>query len=210
MKNKIFVGLAVVILLAGIIVAIWGFNIDISYKSYNLVDVKIGKDFNIKDIRNITNEVFGKQNVEIQRAGVYSDNIALKVNEITDEQKNNLNSKINEKYGLQNSVDDIQVNYIPSYRLRDIVKPYIIPLVSASVIVLAYMLFKYRKIGFGKVLAQVLGLSIIAELLFAAIIAITRYPVDRLVMPGAIIIYMSILTVLTGIFEKQIHSESEK
>ena len=210
MKNKIFFGLAVLVFLAGLIVAIWGFNVDMSYKSYNLVDVKIGKDFDMNDIRKIANDVFGKQDIEIQRAGIYSDNIVIKVNEINDEQKNNLNNKINEKYGLENSVDDITVNYIPSYRIRDIVKPYIIPLIVATALVLIYMAIRFRKIGVVQVISQVIILSVIAEVLFAGVIAITRFPVNRLVMPGAIIIYITILTVLTGMFEKQLSLNSEK
>ena len=210
MKNKIFFGLAVLVFLAGLIVAIWGFNVDMSYKSYNLVDVKIGKDFDMNDIRKIANDVFGKQDIEIQRAGIYSDNIVIKVNEINDEQKNNLNNKINEKYGLENSVDDITVNYIPSYRIRDIVKPYIIPLIVATALVLIYMAIRFRKIGVAQVISQVIILSVIAEVLFAGVIAITRFPVNRLVMPGAIIIYITILTVLTGMFEKQLSLNSEK
>lgn len=211
MKNKIFLGLVAIIVVVGIImVAIRGFNVDVSYKSYNLVDVKIGKDFNISDIKNITNEVFPNKNIEIQKAGVFSDNLVIKVDEISDEQKELLNSKINEKYGIEKKVEDIEVNYIPNFRLRDIVKPYIVPLAVSTVVIFVYMAVRFRKIGIVKVLGQTVLLAIIAEILFAAVIAITRYPVNRLVMPVAIVIYITIITVLTGMFEKQISSEKEK
>ena len=59
MKNKILLGLAIVILIGTIIIATVGFNVDSSYKGYNLINVKIGQSFNISDIKNITNEVFG-------------------------------------------------------------------------------------------------------------------------------------------------------
>ena len=203
MKNKIFVGLLLVILIGIIIISLLGFNVDFSYKNYNLVDIKIGQDFNISDIEIITNEVFPNQNIEIQKAGVYSDNVAIKVNEITDEQKNNLNTKINEKFGLENKVEDIQVNYVPSYRLRDIVKPYIIPMGIVTVSIFVYMAIRFRKIGIAKVLIQTSILTIIAELLYMSIIAITRYPVNRLVLPVGVVIYITIITVITGMYEKQ-------
>lgn len=203
MKNKILIGLAIVILVGIIITVAVGFNVDMCYRDYNLVDIKIGQDFNINDIKTITNEVFQKQNVEIQKAGVYSDNVVIKVNNITDEQKNLINTKINEKFGINNSVDDIKVNYIPSYKLRDIIKPYIIPLIITTVLILAYMAIRFRKIGIAKVISQAVILTIIAELLYASIIVITRYPVNRLVMPVGIVIYITIITVLTGMFEKQ-------
>ena len=203
MKNKILIGLAIVILVGIIITVAVGFNVDMCYRDYNLVDIKIGQDFNINDIKTITNEVFQKQNVEIQKAGVYSDNVVIKVNNITDEQKNLINTKINEKFGINNSVDDIKVNYIPSYKLRDIIKPYIIPLIITTVLILAYMAIRFRKIGIAKVISQAVILTIIAELVYASIIVITRYPVNRLVMPVGVVIYITIITVLTGMFEKQ-------
>lgn len=203
MKNKIFVILGIVVLVGIIIIATWGFNVDMCYKNYHLVDIRIGKDFNIKDIKDITNEVFKKENVKIHKAGVYSDNVAIKVTEISDEQKDLLNAKINEKFGIDNSVDDIQVNYIPSYRLRDIVKTYVIPLIITTILILGYMAIRFRKIGIAKVVSQVVSLTVIAEVLYASIIAITRYPVNRLVMPVGIIIYIIIIGVLTGMFEQQ-------
>lgn len=203
MKNKILIGLAIVIIIGIIIITFLGFNVDICYKNYNLVDIKIGQDFNINDIKQITNEVFPKKSVEIQKAGVYSDNLVIKVNEISDEQKNTLNTKINEKYGINNTVDDIQVHYIPSNRLRDVIKPYIVPMLITTALILIYISIRFRKIGIGKVLSQTIILTIIAEALYIAIIAITRFPVNRLVIPVAIVIYITIITVLTGMFEKQ-------
>lgn len=203
MKNKIFVGLSIVILIGIIVIAVFGFNVDFSYKNYHLVDIKIGQDFNISDIEAITNEVFASQKVEIQKAGVYSDNVVIKVDEISDEQKNTLNTKVNEKFGLENTVEDIEVNYIPSYRLRDIVKPYVVPMIVVTAIIFVYMAVRFRKIGSVKVLTQAAVLTVIAELLYVAIIAITRYPVNRLVLPVGVVIYITILTVLNGMFEKQ-------
>ena len=89
MKNKILLGLAIVILIGAIIIATAGFNVDLSYKGYNLIDVSIGQDFNVSDIKAITNEVFGKSKVEIQKAGDFKDNVVIKVSgDVTNEQKN--------------------------------------------------------------------------------------------------------------------------
>ena len=101
MKNKIFIGLSAIILIGIIVVAISKFNVGYSYKNHTMIDIKIGKEFNISDIKNITNEVFGKQDVEIQKSGTYSDNVVIKVDGITSEQKELLNSKINENTVLK-------------------------------------------------------------------------------------------------------------
>ncbi len=210
MKNKIFAILAIVVVIGIIIVCTLGFNVDFDYKGYHLIDINIGKDFNIKDIKSITNEVFNNTNVEIQKAGVFSDNVTIKVNEATEEQKQLLNTKINEKYGLENTYEDINDNYIPRYRLRDIIKPYAIPLSISTVIILIYMAIKFRKLGASKVIYQAVSYTIMGELLYGSIIAITRCPINRLVMSVAIIIYISIMTALTGIYEKQMNKRKNK
>lgn len=209
MKNKILIGLAIVILVGAILVAAVGFNVDASYKGYTLIDINIGQEFNINDIKAITDEVFGKSKVEIQKAGEFNDNVAIKVSEVTDEQKELLNNKINEKYGTENTLKDMKANYIPRFRLIDVVKPYIVPLITATLLILVYMAIRFRKLGVGKVLTQAIALPVIAELLYFALIAITRYPVNRLLMPVAVVIYITILTVLTGMFEKQLKTEEK-
>lgn len=209
MKNKILIGLAIVILVGAILVAAVGFNVDASYKGYTLIDINIGQEFNINDIKAITDEVFGKSKVEIQKAGEFNDNVAIKVSEVTDEQKELLNNKINEKYGTENTINDMKANYIPRFRLIDVVKPYIVPLIASTILILVYMAIRFRKLGVGKVLTQAIALPVIAELLYFALIAITRYPVNRLLMPVAVVIYITILTVLTGMFEKQLKTEEK-
>ena len=60
-----------------------------------------------------------------------------------------------------------------------------------------------------KIVAQLIGLSALAEALYVALIAITRFPVNRLVMPGAVTIYFVIVTFLTCGYEKQIKVDKE-
>nr|MCR5146818.1 hypothetical protein [Clostridia bacterium] len=185
MKNKIMLGLAVVILIGVIIIVAAGFNVDLNYKEYNLISVNIGKEFSVNDVKNIANEVFGKSKVEVQKAGVFGDNAAIKVSvmDITEEQKEQLNTKINEKYGTENKTSDMQINFVPRFRLLDIAKPYVIPLIAATVLILVYMVVRFRKIGAAKVLYQSIVLTVLAELLYFSILAITRYPINGLTMP---------------------------
>lgn len=205
MKNKILAGVAVIILIGIIIIAAVGFNLDTNYKEYKLIEIKIGKEFNISDIESITNEVFSKKKVEIQKVGDFEETVVIKLadSDISDEQKNTLNTKINEKFGIENSVDDITVNVVPKIKVFDLIKPYIVPIAIITVVVLIYMAIRFRKIGAVKVVVQTVGMTVMAELLYFAIIAITRHQINELVMPVALVIYVTILTLLTGMFEKQ-------
>ena len=205
MKNKILAGVAVIILIGIIIIAAVGFNLDTNYKEYKLIEIKIGKEFNISDIESITNEVFSKKKVEIQKVGDFEETVVIKLadSDISDDQKNTLNTKINEKFGIENSVDDITVNVVPKIKVFDLIKPYIVPIAIITVVVLIYMAIRFRKIGVVKVVVQTVGMTVMAELLYFAIIAITRHQINELVMPVALVIYVTILALLTGMFEKQ-------
>ena len=205
MKNKILAGVAVIILIGIIIIAAVGFNLETNYKEYKLIDIKIGKEFNISDIETITNEVFSGKKVEIKKIGDFEDSVAIKVTDtdVSDEQKNTLNTKINEKYGIENTVDSIKINSVPKIKVFDLIKPYIVPVIFITAIVLVYMAIRFSKIGAGKVVLQTLGMTAMAELLYFAIIAITRHPFNGMVMPVALVIYVAILMLLTRMFEKQ-------
>lgn len=205
MKNKILAGVAVIILIGIIIVAAFGFNLDTNYKDYKLIEVKIGKDFNISDIEAITKEVFSGKKTEINKIGDFGDSVAIKLadSDVSDEQKASLNTKINEKYGIENTVDNIKVDAVPKINVFDLVKPYIMPVVTITAVVLIYMVIRFRKFGAGKVLAQTVGMTVMAELLYFAVIAITRHPINGMVMPVALVIYVAILALLTSMFEKQ-------
>ena len=209
MKNKVFAVLAIVVVIGIIIVCTLGFNVEITYRGYHLIDMEIGTEYNVSDIRAITDEVFKGDFVEIQKTGVYSDNVAIKVYSVTEEQKELLNNKINEKYGLNNTVADMYVNYVPNYKLRDVAKPYIVPLAASTIVILIYAVIRFWKIGAAKVVYQIISLLIMAELLYGAISAITRFPVNAAVMPVGVVIYMAVITLLTGSFEKQIKAEKE-
>ncbi len=218
MKNKIFVGLAIVIIIGVIVVAALGFNVDVCYRESNLVEVQIGQEFNVNDIKAITGEVFGNSKVEIEKAGMFNNYALIRVKEINEEQKNQLNTKINEKYGIENKVEDINVEFIPRVRILDLVKPYVIPFATVTILVLIYFAIRFGKIGNAdslmrgaiKVVLHTACMTTIAELLYFSIIAITRYPFNRLVMPVAMVVYIAIVTVLTGIFEKQKFSLEEQ
>ena len=209
MKNKVLAGVAVIILIGIVIIAAFGFNFDVNYKEHKLIEVKIGKEFKVSDIEAITKDVFPGKKVQILTVGDFSDSLALRVadSDVTDEQKNNLNTKINEKYGIDNKVEDIKVNSVPKFKAIDLVKPYLIPFIIVTAVVILYMAIRYRKLGASKVALQAAGMTVMAELLYFAIIAITRHPIDGLVMPISLVIYVTILTLLTSMFEKQIKAE---
>ena len=61
------------------------------------VELNIGKEFTISEMKEITKQVFENQPVLIEQIEVYKDVASITTAEITDEQKNELVTKVNEK-----------------------------------------------------------------------------------------------------------------
>lgn len=269
MKKKLCI-LSVIIMIIGLIVVIAvGYNVDLKYKVHKSITVPIGEDFNISDISQITDEIFGRNNVSLEKAGVYNDSIIINVADVSDEQIVNLKNKINEKYNIVQkiyisigddySVDDIktianevfskedtnvekskdnekyvsiEANLIteqdleilnnkinekynltnktssisasnvikskemPRVRLTDMAKQYLFYTIIATIIVLVYFAIRFRKLGIAKVMLESISTIVFSELLYMAIIAITRASINKIIIIAAFAIYICVLTYL--------------
>lgn len=208
MKKKIIYGILIVIIIAGIvIVATQGLKADIIYSKNVKIDIYLGKDFENSDIKQIAQEVFGYDRIIVQKIELYGDMVSITIpdnnDENMDEKVEQLNSKINEKYELKNKVDDITVTHQPKIKLSSIFTPYIWPLAISALIILVYIIVRYRKIGIFRTIAFYAVTILASEAVYLSILAIARIPVNRLVMPIGLLIYVVVLTIVTTIKEKQ-------
>lgn len=210
-KQKILSVIIAVIVIAGAIVTgVKGLNYDLRYQETKNIELYIAKDFEIADIKAITDEVMGKSPVIIRKVEVYEDSVSITAKDITDEQKQSIIEKINERYETELSADSTQIETIPHTRGRDIAKPYIIPFIISTVIILVYMAIRYRKIGILKTLLTTISTSVAAQAVLLSIIAITRIPVGRLTIPMIVTVYMLTLVGLTTNFEKKLEIKKEE
>ncbi len=204
-SKQLKIVLMVLIIIAGIVmIAVKGFNFDLKYQDTQRVELYIQTEFNIADIKQITNEVFGNQKVMIQKVEVFEDSVSITTTSISDEQKSNLVTKINEKYGTELKAEDTQVENIAHTRGRDIIKPYVIPFAIAIIIVLIYLGIKYYKLNTAKVILKSIGIMLLSQILLFSIIAITRIPIGRLTIPMVILVYLFTLFGMTSRFEKNL------
>lgn len=210
-KQKILSVIIAVIVIAGAIVTgVKGLNYDLRYQETKNIELYIAKDFEIADIKAITDEVMGKSPVIIRKVEVYEDSVSITAKDITDEQKQSIIEKINEKYETELSADSTQIQTIPHTHGRDIAKPYIIPFIISTVIILVYMAIRYRKIGVLKTLLTTISTSVAAQAVLLSIIAIARIPVGRLTIPMIVTVYMLTLVGLTTNFEKKLDMKKEE
>ena len=152
-STKILVILIALILIVGaIMIGVKGLAFELKYQNGKQVEIDLGKEFDIKDMQAITNEVFGKQAVLIEQIEVYKDAANIITTDITEEQKADLVTKINEKYGTELSADNITIEEHSKIRGRDLIKPYIAPFAIATAIILVYFMIRYYKLNSLKVL----------------------------------------------------------
>ena len=204
-NKKIIAIISILIIIAGIImIAVKGFNFDLKYQDTKRIILSVGQNFNISDIKEITNEIFESEPVMIQKVEVFEDAVSITTKDITDEQKNNLINKINEKYGTETKSEDIELSTISHTRGRDLIKPYIVPIAISTIIILIYMMIRYHKLGSIKVLAQTIGLVLYTQIILFSAIAITRIPVGRLTIPMVLTVYILTLVGATTKFENKL------
>jgi preprotein translocase subunit SecF len=204
-KNKIIYGLALLIIIVGIIVVVAkGFNVGLDYMPNQKIEIYIGKQFDLKDIKDITNEVFENQKVSIKKVELFEDMVSISSKEITEEQRDNLVQKINEKYELETDASNTSIIAVPNIKLIDVAKKYILPLTISFILILVYLGIRFFKINSLKVILKTIIDVVIVELVFGGILAITRIEIGRYVMPIALVIFALTVFYLTAKFEKQL------
>ena len=210
-SKQLKIVLIVLIIIAGIaMIAVKGFNFDLKYQDTQRVELYLETEFNISDIKQITNEVFGNQRVMIQKVEVFEDSVSITTTSISDEQKNNLITKVNEKYGTELKAEDIQIEDIAHTRGRDIIKPYIIPFAIAVIATLVYIGIRYYKLNTVKVVLKSIGILLLSQVLLFSIIAITRIPIGRLTIPMVILVYLLTLFGMTSRYEKNLANRKKE
>lgn len=210
-KSKILVAIIILVIVIGAaIVGTKGFNFDIRNQASQRIELYIEKPFEVSDIKQITDEVLGKKSVLIQKVEVYEDQISITAKEITDEQKTNIVNKINEKYETELKAEDIDVKNIPHTKLRDIVKPYVLPLLISTIVILIYIGIRFHSIGIIKTILKVGGISVLTELVLVALMAITRFPIGRYTLPLVLFVYLVTILTTTIRLENNLNNNTEE
>ena len=199
-KSKIICAIIVLLIIIGTIVVILkGFKVDIKNRAVQQIEVNIGKSFETQDIKQITNEVFEKNQVLIQKVELYEDAVRHIANFNFDDLQ-----KINEKYSTELKAEDITVKDVPNTDIKDIVKPYIIPIVVSTGIILVYIAVRFYKIGIVKSALKYGIVLVVAQLVLFSLMAITRFPIGRFTLPLVLFVYLLSALGITNNLEKKL------
>ena len=220
LKNIIYIIICLIIV-AGIVV--WktvGFNMELQYSSRKQIELTNQTGIEISDIKKMVSEVLGNTRFIVQPVETFGNAVSIVAEDMTEEQKNSIVEKFNEKYYSEDSSeeskessdkssdkkidnDDIKIVSIPFTRVKDIIKPYILPGIITLVLVTMYFTIRFRRLGCKKIFAKTLIVPVVAETLMFSIIAITRIPFGRIAVILGIALYLITIFVLTNKFENE-------
>lgn len=208
--------ISVIIIVVGIIITcICGLNYDLLYNNHKEIDIYIGKEFDNKEIQEIVKEVIDGEKVIIKKVELYEDMTSIVVKDITDEQLETINTKINEKFEIENSVEDFSVSNVSKVKMIDLIRPYILGTILSFVIVMVYLFIymkAYKKIvknmEICKGMLQIFISIVVIQLLYFSIISITRIPVTRLTIPIAILLYIA--TIIVNLYALENYNKNSK
>ena len=211
MKKKIFYILLVCIIVAGtIVIATMGLKADIIYSKNIRIDVYLGKEYNHDEIEQMAKEIFETNRTIIRQVEYFGDMFSLTISqdiENIDEKVDEFTAKINETYELPEEVADVTVTYQPKVRLSSIIMPYLVPIGISMGIILIYAIVRFRKIGILRTLGTYILAILASEAVYLSILAILRIPVNRLVTPIGLAIYVIVITIVTANREKMLESK---
>ena len=202
-KNVIILAIAMIIVIAGVIVASTiGFNKQLRYQDSQKIDIYVASEVDVDKIKSIANEVLGKQNM-VQTIEIYQDMVTIRAKSISDEQKDSIVNKIKENYEFEQTAEKTEIKDIPATRIRDMFKKYVLPFVLSFIIILVYMVVRYRQKGILNVFAQTMAIPVLCEILLISLIAITRIQVGVYTPTLVLVVYLASITYTVIRVEKQ-------
>lgn len=221
-KKIFFYVLIALIIIAGIVmVAVKGFNVELRYKANKKVELTIGETVEVAKIQEKADEVFGKGKTVVQIVELFKDSVQITAEQISEEQKNSLVEKVNELYPQEPTTEGeepaklldaskITIESTENARLRDLLQPYVLPVLVVTIVILVYYAVLYRKLGVVKVLLKAAWAIVLSQLVLLSVLAITRFPMGRLTTPLILLVYVTSLIFTSGSFIKKQKFESQE
>lgn len=189
-KKQIIFGIALVIIVVGIVMQLTlGFNISFDNGTYTRINVYMSQAVELDEVKGLVGETFnGKYKVEY--TDEFKDTISIKATGMSDEQIQEIQNKLKEKYEFEEGANHIVIMTIPTMRVYDLIRDYIMPIVLSFVIVIVYFAIAFRKLGIYKSLIEPVISVVLIGGVYVSILVICRIPINEYVIPLGIFIYI--------------------
>lgn len=200
-KKVIFPIAILIVMIGAIVLATIGFKFGLIYQAHKRIEIYIDKEYSKEEVIDIVKGILPDEKIIAQDIETFNKDFSLTVKNISDDKAKELKAKINEKYELKDGTESVVIVSEPHTRMRDIMKPYVTPLVISTLIILVYLLIRFRKNGLVNSGVMPITSIIIMQALYFSIIAICRIPVSKLTMPISLLVYIA--TIITVIITLQ-------
>ena len=208
MKKIVLILLICLIFAGTVIVCFKGFNVGLPYKSNINISVYVGKKIEDKDMQEITKEVFKGKQAIVQKVELFEDMISITTEEMSaeelNEKKTELINKLNEKYEKEIKDEEIEIVHNPKVKLSSLIKRYILPFGISTIAIVIYQMIRFKKLGATKTLLTTIIVLMLIGLTYASLIAITRIPINKFIIPIGMEIYVITIIVLNMKYEKKL------
>ncbi len=209
-SGKIVILGIILLIVAGIIVvALKGFHVSLMFGKHETINIKLDVDADVNQVREICKETFGKKDFVVKGLEVFGDSVQINVASITDEEKNMLIEKLNEEFGIQKTVENLNIKSVSNKRIRDVVKPYIVPMIIAYAVVFVYMFIRFAKLNAVKQIVNSIWKMVLLEAILVSAIAVLRIAVNDLLISILILIAVAHLSYRVAACEKEMEKIEE-
>lgn len=198
-KSKITsIILVIIFIIAIVLTGIRGLNVDLNYAEGVSILFDLDQQFNTSDIETIANEIWPDGKILVQKVEVYDETALIKVYGVNDEQLQTLADKVNEKYGLELTKEDLTLQHNSNVQIRDIVRPYLIPVLVSVALIVVYYSIRFK--GVKEILNLLVKLLFAGGILFS-IYAITELPINVITMPIGMLVFAGVTMYVTIKYE---------
>ena len=192
--NQLICIISIIVIIVGVIVLLTrGFEKSLDYARVNRIEIYLENGYNKEEITQIVNEIFIEKEFKIHDVDKFNQTIAIDLREsYSEEELESLKTAIAEKNGIDKEELTIYENKIPAVTVRDIVKPYLQPMIIATMLIVIYIILRNIK-SVEKIMSKIIRMILtilLAEGVYFSLILIIGIPISKLTMPIAIIIYM--------------------
>lgn len=177
-KKIILLGIILLIIAGIVVVALKGVKVSLVLQQHEEINIYVGKPTELKEMKSVCKEVFGDKQFVLMDIDTFNDAYSINVESFTNEEKQALLTKVNEKFEVELTEEDISEKTLSNIRVRDMVKPYVKPVIISVLLIIVYMIIRFRKEKVAKLLGKIFGIVILTEAVIFSIIAIARIPLS--------------------------------
>ena len=144
-KKIILLGIVLLIIAGIVVVALKGVKVSMMLQQHESISIHIGVKTSEKELKELFGEIFKDKYYVLRMVEYFDDSVNICAESITNEEKTAIVQKINEKFGKEYDPNAITIQTVANVRVRDMLKPYVKPVIISAALIVVYMIIRFRK-----------------------------------------------------------------